>query len=270
MLLRMWLHNRAPNTASAYRNDVQGLLAHAGKPLAQIVLADLQAWDTAATALSAATRARRIAAVRSLFRFALEVGLLTVDPCRGLKVPKPAAAGTEKIITAANVRRLIAAETAPLRHAALGLLYLCGLRASEVCALNWRDLTPGRKGAAEAKILGKGSKPRTVTVPAPLWRELMALNPAMPPGAPVIAEPGGRRRDRRWLHRIVVRASRRVGLASVSPHWLRHSHASHALDNGAPPQVVQQNLGHASLGTTTRYAHARRGDSSADYLDEVL
>jgi integrase/recombinase XerD len=68
--------------------------------------------------------------------------------------------------------------------------------------------------------------------------------------------------------RIVRSAARRVGIeANVSPHWLRHAHASHSLDRGAPIHLVQATLGHASVATTGRYLHARPQDSSARYLD---
>ena len=62
------------------------------------------------------------------------------------------------------------------------------------------------------------------------------------------------------------RAGERVGVDDMSPHWLRHAHASHALDRGCPAHLVQTTLGHASLTTTTKYAHARPNDSSARYL----
>jgi integrase/recombinase XerD len=55
----------------------------------------------------------------------------------------------------------------------------------------------------------------------------------------------------------------------VSPHWLRHAHASHALDNGAPISLVQQTLGHGNIKTTSIYAHAKPGDSSALYLKKL-
>ena len=69
------------------------------------------------------------------------------------------------------------------------------------------------------------------------------------------------------LHKAAERAplSKRVK-DGVSPHWLRHAHASHALDNGAPISLVQQTLGHGSIKTTSIYAHAKPGDSSALYL----
>jgi integrase/recombinase XerD len=68
-------------------------------------------------------------------------------------------------------------------------------------------------------------------------------------------------------HRILKAAAARAGLPeAVSMHWLRHAHVSHALDRGAPAHLVQATVGHASLTTTSRYAHARPNDSSARYL----
>jgi integrase/recombinase XerD len=66
----------------------------------------------------------------------------------------------------------------------------------------------------------------------------------------------------------VKAAAERAGVdPAASTHWLRHAHASHALDAGAPVHLVRQGLGHASLATTTRYAHARPDASAGDYLD---
>jgi len=67
--------------------------------------------------------------------------------------------------------------------------------------------------------------------------------------------------------RIVQAAAKRAGLeVHVSPHWLRHSHATHALERGAPIHLVAATLGHASVATTGKYLHARPTDSSARYL----
>ena len=69
------------------------------------------------------------------------------------------------------------------------------------------------------------------------------------------------------MTRIVREASQRAGIpANVSTHWLRHAHASHALDRGAPIHLVQATLGHRSVATTSRYLHARPGESSAGYV----
>src|SRR5438477_370975 len=90
-----------------------------------------------------------------------------------------------------------------------------------------------------------------------------------PAGAeePVFRSRTGRRLDRGRVRMIVRQAAGRVGVAgAVSPHWLRHSHASHAVDHGAPIHLVQTTLGHSSVATTSAYLHARPGDSSARFL----
>jgi len=73
--------------------------------------------------------------------------------------------------------------------------------------------------------------------------------------------------DPSQVHRIVKRAAQRADLSDrVSAHWLRHAHVSHVLDSGAPVHLVQAKISHASLATTSRYAHARPTDSSSRYL----
>jgi integrase/recombinase XerD len=269
VVVRAWLHGRPANTVIAYRGDVTRFLAHAGKTLAEIELADLQAWDTSLAADRPTSRVRRLASAKSLLAFAHGLGAIATNPGQALRLAKPTATTSERILAEADVLRMIGAEPNENRKALLRLLYLCGLRASEAAALCWRDMTPVGK-AGEARILGKGARLRTVGIPAALWRDLVALSPARPPAAAVVPTVAGRHFDRQAVHRAVRSAARRAGIkAAVSPHWLRHSHASHALDRGAPPQVVQQNLGHASLATTTRYLHARRGDHSSNYLTEV-
>jgi site-specific recombinase XerD len=85
--------------------------------------------------------------------------------------------------------------------------------------------------------------------------------------APVFRSNKGDALDPSQAHRIVAAAARRANIkGNVSARWLRHAHASYALDRGAPPHLVQSTLGHASLSTTSRYLHARPSDSSARYL----
>jgi integrase/recombinase XerD len=218
--------------------------------------------------LSAATQVRRMAAVKSLLAFACSVGHLNADAGKMLRVKKPTARTAERILSEADVNRMLGAAIDPRDHAVLKLLYVAGLRATEAANLRWRHIVRGKK-AAEATVLGKGSKTRTVVIPLALHAELAALTPSAKPESPVISGPGGRAVDRKVLWRIVKRLAKRAGVPpGASPHWMRHSHASHALDRGAPPHVVQQSLGHASLSTTTQYAHVRQGDASSRYLPE--
>ena len=266
MIVRLWLHGRAENTIAAYRRDVARFFAAAGKQLVDVQLADLQSFADSMSTSSPATRARHLAAVRSLISFAARMGYLTGDPGKALRVEKAAEASVERILSEVEVSRLIGAARNARDRVLLRLLYGCGLRASEAAGLRRRDLT-ARKRGGEARILGKGRKLRTVEIPAALWREIGELSGTGAPESPVIPGEDGKQMHRQAVFRAVRGAARRAGLEQVvSPHWLRHSHASHALDNGAPLQAVQRDLGHASATTTSRYLHKRAGDSSSQYL----
>ena len=107
-------------------------------------------------------------------------------------------------------------------------------------------------------MFGKGGQTRVILVPAGLWGELAALTAGADPKAPVFLSREGGALDASQAHRVVKQAAARVGLpATISARWLRHAHVFHALDRGAPAHLVQTTVGHASLATTSRYAHAR-------------
>jgi hypothetical protein len=100
-----------------------------------------------------------------------------------------------------------------------------------------------------------------------MWTELIGLRGAAGAEDPVFPSRTGKPLDRGRVRMIVRQAAGQVGVAgAVSPHWLRHAHASHALDHGAPIHLVQATLGHSSVATTSRYLHALPGDSSARFL----
>jgi hypothetical protein len=101
-----------------------------------------------------------------------------------------------------------------------------------------------------------------------LWSRLRALRGNARPDDPVFRSQHGGPLDPSQVHRIMKTVALQAKLPSdISVHGLRHAHASHALDRGCPVHVVQTTLGHASLSTTTRYSHARPGDSSARYVN---
>ncbi len=161
---------------------------------------------------------------------------------------------------------MLALEPKPRNRALLRLLYGAGLRVSELCALTWRDCQE-RDGAGQITVLGKGSKTRAVLLSAETWGEVAALRGGADPDAPMFVSRKGGPLSASQALRIVRAAARRAGIkGAVSPHWLRHAHASHALDRGAPIHLVQSTLGHASVATTGRYVHARPTDSSSRYL----
>lgn len=267
-VIAMWLHERSANTLAAYRADVDRFRSHVRKSLRQVTLADLQGFVDTLAALQPRSRARMIASIGSLFRFAERLGYLSLNPAVMVRRPKVKNDLAERILSEEQVHKVLALEANPRNHALLRLLYYTGMRVSEVCALTWQECQPREDGKGQITIHGKGEQTRFVLLPAGVWAEFSALRHEAPETAPVfVSRKKGGRLTRQQVHRIVQQAATRAGIqASVGPHHLRHAHASHALDRGAPVHVVQATLGHASLATTSRYTHVRPGDSSGIFL----
>jgi integrase/recombinase XerD len=270
LLITSWLRGRPASTVRAYVAALNAFMAELGyKPLRAVTLTDLQSHADAleGAGLKDATRARRMASLKSLFRFGAETGYLTFNPARALQPSRVFDDLAERILPEETIAAILAAEPAPVRRLLLRLAYASGGRVSELVGLRWADCLAHGDGGQVNFMRAKGAKTRSVRVPAPVWMELQARRPADGEGF-VFATT---RRDNSPISpvtawRWVTAAGRRVGV-KLSPHWFRHAHASHALDHGAPVHLVMKTLGHASMSTTSRYAHARPGESSGDYLD---
>jgi integrase/recombinase XerC len=279
----------SPATVRAYRSDLAGLAASTGDvPLGEIDLEHLRSWLWERTQHGDARSsvARRAAAARGFFAWALEQELVASDPSLRLVAPKRGRP-LPKVATAAAVASALdrLARTAPdadgvaLRdHAILELLYATGVRVSELCGLDIDDLDPSR---ATARVLGKGSKERVVPYGIPAAQALDAYLVRGRPALAARAEAADSPRPDRTALFLGVRGSRMspravydlvtrvigpvVGSAAVGPHVLRHSAATHLLDGGADLRSVQELLGHASLGTTQIYTHVSSERLAAAY-----
>ena len=185
---------------------------------------------------------------------------------RPLRLPGFRDGLAERILEEGEVQKMLAVERQPRNHALLTLLYVAGLRVSEACSLRWRHLQP-RDGGGQITVLGKRDKTRSILLPPSTWTTLAALRGDADDDAPVFVsrKKGHLTPSQAW--RIIRAAAKRAGIQkAVSCHWLRHGHASHALDRGAPISLVQATLGHASVATTGRYLHPRPSESSRKYL----
>jgi integrase/recombinase XerD len=267
-LIDLWLHGRSRHTQRAYRADVNRFLESVPKPLYRIILGDLQQYteQLVKTGLQLATVYRSMSAIKSLFAFGHRLGYLPFDVARPLRLPALRDGLAERILEETDVLRMIALESMPRNKAILLALYSGGFRVSEVCSLKWSDLQ-NRDSAGQITVFGKGGKTRTVLMPSSVWNALQSLRNDAGDKAPVFRSRKGGHLDESQIWRIVRNASKRAGIEKdVSCHWLRHAHASHALDRGAPIHLVQTTLGHSSISTTGRYLHARPSDSSSNYL----
>ncbi len=267
-LVEMWLFGRSPRTIDVYRRYAHRFLSYVNKPLHLVTLADMQGWQKTLEGMAPNSQRIAITAVKSFLKFAQNTGVLEVNLGVLMRAPKGNDALTERLLTEAEVVAMIAGETDLRNYLILRLLYLAGLRVSELCQLCWKD-TVSRGETGQITVQGKGGKVRTILLPATLWTQLQQLRVDVSVNNPVFRSKNGKPLDRIRVFRIVKAAASRAGInENVSPHWLRHAHASHSLDRGSPLHLTQRTLGHSRIGTTERYLHVRPNDSSAMYLPE--
>jgi integrase/recombinase XerD len=274
-VIAMWLYGKAQTTQLAYQGEIRRFQDVVDKPLTQTTLRDVQGYISSLTRLAPSSQARAVNAIKSLFSFAHRIGYLPFNVLVPVQAPKFKNTLAERILSDINVQLILGLETKPRDRLILRLLYGAGLRVSELCSLRWRDLQSRGEGEfpGQVTVFGKGSKTRTVVLPSNLWHDLNTLRNDTNLDGPVF--PSRKQAGHltpTQVRRIVKAAAKRAPMLDpetakqVSPHWLRHAHASHSLDRGAPIHLVQATLGHASVATTGRYLHARPSDSSARYL----
>lgn len=266
-LIDLWLHGRPKNTQRGYRREIDRFFEFVGKPLRSVKLMDLQAFaDDLGQSLKQSSVHRAMRAVKSLLAFGHRLGYLQFDVGRALKLPGFRDELSERIISEAEVLRIISLEPNPRNRAILMTFYAGGFRVSEICAMKWRHLQD-RDSTGQITVFAKGEKTRSVLMPKSVWDTLITLRGDASPDAPVFRSRKKGHLCESAVWRVVKKATKHAGIPKdVSCHWFRHCHGSHALDRGAPIHLVQATLGHSSVATTGRYLHARPSDSSGNYL----
>lgn len=265
-LIGLWLHGRPAGTQRMYTEAVTRLADVVGKPLQAITLADLQGFADSVSGLSDNSRKRILASIKSLFTFAQKLGYLPINVAAALKLPKAKSELAARILTEEQVQAMVHKTDKQRDQILIRLLYASAARISEVCGLTWADVQPNGD-SGQVTLFGKGGKTRAVKLSAATWKALQAMRNGADNDAPVFASQKGGALDETQVHRLVKAAAVRAGIpGNVSAHWLRHSHASHALDRGASVALVRDTLGHSSLAVTSRYTHAKPNDSSALHL----
>jgi len=208
--------------------------------------------------------ARKLAALRSFFRFCQRQGFIGYNPAEVLASPR-----LEKkvptFLTEEEINRFLdrPSGTRPLDkrdEALLELLYATGIRVSELVGINLEDLNLSHRFI---RVRGKGKKERLVPFGTKAEKKIRnylkcrwQINRGEVEPEPLFLNYRGRRLSVRSVQRVVDKAIKRAALRrKISPHSLRHSFASHLLSRGADLRVIQELLGHASLATTQKYIH---------------
>jgi integrase/recombinase XerD len=269
----VWLATMtSPHTRRAYSSEIRRFRAFVSeKPLRQVTLADLQAFrdELERLAYQPATQNRALTALKSLLSFGHETGYLVFNVGAALKLRPERGRLAERILEESDVARLIERTPEGRDQVIVKLFYMSGIRVSELCDLTWGDAI--RRGdGGQITVFGKGGKTRAVLLKPRTWQMLEKLRATAGLLDPIFrSRKGGGKLDPSQVRRILYAAAKRAGLEQkVSPHWLRHAHASHALDRSAPIHLVQATLGHSSIATTGKYLHARPNESSSFYLPD--
>jgi integrase/recombinase XerC len=219
-----------------------------------------------------ASLARKLAAIKSFFRYLTRRGLVGRNPVDGMRTPKQPKF-LPRVLTKDDADALMsfpAGQTvASLRdRALLETLYSTGARVSELVALDIGDV---RELEGLVRLQGKGRKERIVPIGDVALQAIRRYRVSLPrhvsggPHPALFCNQRGGRLTSRSVARIVARYSSRLAGGAVSPHTLRHSFATHLLDEGADLRSIQEMLGHASLSTTQRYTHVATDQLMAVY-----
>ena len=280
----------SPYTIRNYRNDLLGnylrgsekgffqFLKHKGvmtlKEVDKHTLRDYIAW-LMAQGIAKGSIARKLSAIRSLFRYLVREGMLAENPLADTASPKldkrlPA------FLTVNEVELLlkapdVATPEGQRDRALIELLYASGLRVSELVSLNLEQVNLDNR---EIRVWGKGAKERLVLMGRPAAAALTAylsqgrlgLLAGKKSNALLVTRNGERLRAR-GVQKILATHAARAGINKrVHPHMLRHSFATHLLDGGADLRVVQELLGHAKLTSTQIYTHVTKSQAKKIYL----
>lgn len=266
-LIQLWLHGRSKHTQRAYKADIVKFCKVIDKGFRQVTLGDLQGFaDSLFEANLSDTSIKRIlSSVKSLFAFGHRLGYLIFDVGKALKIPACRETISERILSEEEVQQIISSVENKRNRLIIKTLYYTGIRISELVALKFKHLQHRDEGG-QMTILGKGGKSNVLLLPTELWFELMELRTTLSDEGPVFRSKKGGHLNASHVQRILKDIALKAIGKGATPHYYRHSHASHALENGCPIHLVQKQLNHSSISTTGRYLHARPTESSSKYL----
>ncbi|HKA00854.1 MAG TPA: tyrosine recombinase XerC [Candidatus Solibacter sp.] len=271
----------SPHSIRAYESDLAQFLAYLAPPdlpppaPREIDLLTLREWLASLyrDELDTASIRRKLAAVRSFFRFMLREGVIEINAAKLVRTPK-APKKLPEVMTAEQTNALLDGVASgklerlhPARDRAIfEVLYGCGIRVSELAGLNLEDID---RSQSWLRVRGKGRKERQVPLPGKAAESLERYLEERPvkrdEHAVFLNHRGGRLTTRGISGIVKLYATYLAGDPSVHPHSFRHAYATHLLADGADLRAIQELLGHARLSTTQKYTQVSLTDLMAVY-----
>ena len=201
---------------------------------------------------------RKVASIRGFFKWASAIGILEKNPASTLEQPK-VPQRLPKVVTLKEIEDMLRNNLNPIQHVIMELLYSCGLRVSELVNLKINDIDLSSK---YVRCFGKGSKERIIPIGETAkkvireylpQRELLVKKYNLSTKRLLILD-NGRLITRQDVYTFIHAQGKLIN-KNISPHTLRHSFATHLLENGADLRIVQELLGHSDVSTTQLYTH---------------
>lgn len=251
----------AQNTIDAYRRDLENFSDNvSAENISEVNRVKINSYvrTLRENKYAPSSIIRKIASLRGFFKWATSIGIIDKNPASTLEQPK-VPQRLPKVITIKEVEELLHNNLTPIEHVMMELLYSCGLRVSELVNLKIPDIDLSSK---YVRCFGKGSKERLIPIGETaknvvkeylLERDILIKKYNITSKKLLILE-NGRFVTRQDVYNF-IHAQGKLIHKNISPHTLRHSFATHLLENGADLRIVQELLGHSDVSTTQLYTH---------------
>lgn len=247
------------NTIDAYRRDLYSF-ADGGKSIEEIDRTYINNYirSLKERRLAPTSVIRKVASLRGFFKWATSMNILEKNPASTLEQPK-VPQRLPKVVSIKEIEEILLADLTELQLVMVELLYSCGLRVSELVSLKIGDIDMNSK---YVRCFGKGSKERIIPIGG---KAIKALNRYLScrelifkkynlSSKKLLVNDSGRYINRQDVYNFIHACGKKIH-KNISPHTLRHSFATHLLENGADLRVVQELLGHSDVSTTQLYTH---------------
>jgi len=273
----MYVRNYSKNTIESYRSDMEQFCEFLKKKsLDKVAVEDIRAFIKREAQISEKSLARKLSSFRTFYDFMVKKGYLTVNPMDGVEGPK-IGKYLPDVLSVEEVDRLLDFEPDDnfsfRNRCILELLYSTGLRISELTSLKLENVNLDE---SLIKVMGKGSKERIVPLndiaTEYMGKYIKEIRPNMLKKEQtdyIFLNNHGKVLTRQAVFKMIKKRAEDVKLGKdISPHTLRHSFATHLLQNGADIRFIQELLGHSDVGTTEIYTHIINEALKRDY-DEL-
>ena len=251
----------AQNTIDAYRRDLEYFADDSGKEnLSEVDRLTINTYvrNLREKKYAPTSVIRKVASLRGFFKWAYSAGIITKNPASTLEQPK-VPQRLPKVISLKEIEEMLHNNLTPIEHIMMELLYSCGLRVSELVNLKLNDIDLSSK---YVRCFGKGSKERIIPIGEQAknavkeylpQRDFIVKKYNLSTKRLLILE-NGRLINRQDVYTFIHKQGKVIH-KNISPHTLRHSFATHLLENGADLRIVQELLGHSDVSTTQLYTH---------------